>query len=185
MPRSVQFGTPGAKSVLSMAFLRVVDCVLARPSSISATTDTRVRRGRIRRPPHRPFVPPPRTRGGPPAGVASTRAAGRRVGPGRVGSDQAELADRVALLGELGDRGVDPGAREVVDLQALDDRPLAVLGRSPGTTEIRPSGDAVGAVGRDAPSRPSRPRACRAPSRGRGRSPRSRPTRPTTRRGPR
>jgi len=51
----------------------------------------------------------------------------RRVAPTRSirdrGSDQAETPDRVPLVGELGDRGVDPGPGEVVDLQALDDLP--------------------------------------------------------------
>ena len=35
--------------------------------------------------------------------------------------DQAEILDGVALLAELGDGRVDPGAREVVEVQTLDD----------------------------------------------------------------
>ena len=54
-------------------------------------------------------------------------------------SDQAELGDGGALVGELGGGGVDPAAGEVVDLQALDDLPVAVLVVT-GKEEIRPSG---------------------------------------------
>ena len=54
-----------------------------------------------------------------------------RTGLSRLGgpagrSDQAELLDGVALLGELGGGGVHPAAGEVVDLEALDDLPVAV-----------------------------------------------------------
>src|SRR5512139_2945857 len=41
--------------------------------------------------------------------------------------DQPQLPDRVALLGELGDRGVDAGPGAGVDVEALDDLPLAAL----------------------------------------------------------
>ena len=54
------------------------------------------------------------------AEAVSTTEAGRRgsaLGPLETPSP----ADRVALLRELVDRGVDPLAREVVDLEALDD----------------------------------------------------------------
>ena len=98
--------------------------------------------------------------------------------------DQAELGDRVALVDELGDRGVDLGAAVVVDVETLDDRVLAAgaRDREAGDDAL---GDAVAAVGGDPPSTPSRRPACRAPRSGRGRRPRSPPTRPTTRRGPR
>ena len=95
--------------------------------------------------------PPPRRRGLP--GVRRHRPRGRvhplhgrllphlpdrRQGPRRqhdqqvpqVGawSDQAELLDGVALLDQLGGARVDAGAAEVVDVEALDDLVLAVLG---------------------------------------------------------
>ena len=44
-----------------------------------------------------------------------------------LASDQAEFLDRVALFDQLGDRGVDPGAGEVADVQALHDGPVADL----------------------------------------------------------
>src|SRR5882757_3353119 len=47
------------------------------------------------------------------------------------GSEQPELADRVALLGQLGHRRVDPLPGEVVDLQPL---------QTTGKDEMRPSG---------------------------------------------
>ena len=62
-------------------------------------------------------------------------------------SDQAELADRVALLAQLGDAGVDPLAGEVGDLEALDDRPLAVRARAREAGRRSPRSIAVGAVG--------------------------------------
>src|SRR3954447_16131759 len=64
-------------------------------------------------------------------------------------SDEAEAADRLALLLELVDGGVDAGAGELVDLQALDDLVPSVLGgdREGGDQALR---DAVGAVRRDA-----------------------------------
>src|SRR5437868_6719621 len=67
---------------------------------------------------------------------------------GGWGSDEAELLDRVALFDQLGDRGVDAGAGEVVDLQALDDLPLAT-DRADGEGGDDALGDAVGAVGHD------------------------------------
>src|SRR5690606_38251771 len=74
------------------------------------------------------------------AGPAARSAVGRP--PSR--SDEAELADGVALLAELGDRGVDAAARELVDLQALDDLPVPVdrAGRERGDQALR---HAVGA----------------------------------------
>src|SRR5579885_494614 len=65
------------------------------------------------------------------------------------GSDEAEAADGVALLHQLLHRGVDAGAGELVDLQALDDLVLAVLAddREGGDEAL---GDAVGAVRGDA-----------------------------------
>ena len=41
-------------------------------------------------------------------------------------SNKSLISDRVALAGQLGDRGVEPGAGEVVDVQPLDDRVLTV-----------------------------------------------------------
>src|SRR5258708_19147005 len=64
------------------------------------------------------------------------------------GSDQAERANGVTFLDELGDGGVDPGTREVVDLQALDDLPLAVLDGD-GEGGDQALGHAVRAVGDD------------------------------------
>ena len=58
----------------------------------------------------------------------AARATGRSAEPvieAGAGSDQAEPGDRVALGAQLGDRGVDPLAREVGDLEPLDDRVLA------------------------------------------------------------
>src|SRR4051794_9893509 len=43
--------------------------------------------------------------------------------------EQAELSDRVALLGQLVHRGVDPGPRESVDLEIGYDAIRAVRGR--------------------------------------------------------
>jgi|GEM_PF-6027320 hypothetical protein len=43
--------------------------------------------------------------------------------PNGAGSDQPESLDRVTFLGQLGHRGIDPAAREVVDVQSLDDLP--------------------------------------------------------------
>ena len=71
--------------------------------------------------------------------VAATGHATFRSRSGRR-SDEAELLDRVALLGELGDGGVDAGPGELVDVEALDDRVLAVRARCTGNEEIRPSG---------------------------------------------
>jgi len=38
-------------------------------------------------------------------------------------SDQPESLDRVTFLGQLGHRGIDPAAGEVIDVQSLDDLP--------------------------------------------------------------
>src|SRR5438552_3374911 len=59
--------------------------------------------------------------------------------------NQPELLDGVALLAELGDRGVDPPPGEVVDLEALHDGPVAV-GGGDGERRHEPFGDVVGAV---------------------------------------
>jgi hypothetical protein len=59
-------------------------------------------------------------------------------GSHHVRSDEAEAADRLALLRQLLDGGVDAGAGELVDVQALDDLVLAVLAGD--REEIRPSG---------------------------------------------
>ena len=67
---------------------------------------------------------------------------------GRAGLDQAELGDGVALLDQLGDGGVDARAGEVVDLQALDDLPLAAAGDD-GERGDDALGHAVRAVGRE------------------------------------
>src|SRR5690625_2282094 len=76
----------------------------------------------------------------------------------RVASDEAELADGVALGDEFSHGRVDPLAGELVDLQALDDLPRAVPGvdREGGD---EPLGHAVGPVRRD---RRGGPRAARA-----------------------
>lgn len=63
-------------------------------------------------------------------------------------SDEAHLLHGVLLLQELSSRSVDLGAGEVVNLQALDDLPLAVLadGREGGDDAL---GHTIGAVGHD------------------------------------
>ena len=62
--------------------------------------------------------------------------------------DEAEVLDRVALVGELGGGGIDAPAREVVDLETLHDGPLAGVGRHrEGRHEAL--GNVVGAVGDD------------------------------------
>src|SRR5262249_36409404 len=61
--------------------------------------------------------------------------------------NQPELADGVALLLELHDRSVDPLARELGDVEALDDRPLAAAALA-GHAADDPLADPVGAVGR-------------------------------------
>ena len=38
-------------------------------------------------------------------------------------SDKPESLDRVTFLGQLGHRGIDPAAGEVIDVQSLDDLP--------------------------------------------------------------
>ena len=94
----------------------------------------------------------PRPREGRPDPQARARA----TTPASPHVDQPELLDRVALLLELGDAGVDPLAREVGDLEALDDLPLAARARAgeaarsvpPRRRRSRPRGP---------PSRPSRP----------------------------
>src|SRR5690606_14244942 len=59
-------------------------------------------------------------------------------------SDQAELADRVALLGELSSRGVDARTGPFVDLQVRDDLPFAARagaregGHEPLRHSVRP-----------------------------------------------
>src|SRR5680860_195669 len=79
-------------------------------------------------------------RGGSGGFLVNQKTAGR--------SDQAEPLDRVALLGKLLDGGVDPAAGEVVDLEALDDRPVAVArGHREGGDEAL--GNVVGTVGDD------------------------------------
>ncbi len=107
-----------------------------------------------------------------------------RRGRPALGLDQAEPADRVALLAQLGGAGIDPLAREVGHLEPLDDPPLAAragarVGRRRSPPRSRRSRR------RERPSRPSPRPACRAPSRGRGRWRRSQPRRRSRRRGPR
>ena len=107
---------------------------------------------------------------------------GLTAGRGGDGSDQAELGDRAALLGELGGGGIDAGARELIDLESLDDLPVTVLVVT-GNDEMRPSGtpydpsettametqssgaepSAQSRTGSTAPRRPRRPRRARAP----------------------
>lgn len=56
----------------------------------------------------------------------AVRSANARFGPSepdRRRSDQAECPDRVAFFGQLGDRGIDLAAGEVVDVESLDDFP--------------------------------------------------------------
>ena len=116
---------------------------------------------------------------------SAAAATPRAKGPaGPAGLNQAELPDRVALFLQLLHRGVDPLAREVVDLQALDDLPLAA---GAGARESRRPGPRARRRSRRRrpTSRPSRRRACRAPSRARGRSRRWRPRRRSRRRAPR
>src|SRR5690606_6502507 len=69
------------------------------------------------------------------------------------GSDQAELADRLPLFFQLLDRSVDAGAGELVDLQALHDLELAVLGHHREGRD-QTLGHAVGAVGNHRGGRP-------------------------------
>ena len=91
-------------------------------------------------------------------------------------------SDGVALLDELGVALVDARAAEVVDVEALDDLVLAVLG---GAREARDEalGRAVAAVADDAHRHPVALGRAEHPRRGRGRRRRWPPTPPTT--GPR
>src|SRR4051794_30152701 len=63
-------------------------------------------------------------------------------------SDETEALHGVALLDQLRHRRVDAGAREVVDVEALDDLPLAARGRH-REGRHQALGDAVRAVGHD------------------------------------
>ena len=111
------------------------------------------------------------------------RDAGRRDA-GRIGLDQAELLDGVALVVELLHRGVDArtgrSRRSRGPGRSCTRRPSRCTGsrrRSPPRRRrSRPRGS---------PSRPNRPPGCRAPSRGRGRWRRWRPTPRWRRHGPR
>src|SRR5690625_2644370 len=68
-------------------------------------------------------------------------------------SDQAQLTHRVTFLDQLGDRGIDPGAGALVDLQALNDLPPAIPAahREGGDQTL---GHTVGAVGGQGHRRP-------------------------------
>ena len=85
--------------------------------------------------------------------VSTTRRADARRGRANLGLDEAEVGDRVALLLELEDALVDPLAREVGDVEALDDRPIATAATA-GVTADDALGDPVGTVARNAHRNP-------------------------------
>src|SRR5690606_8387286 len=68
-------------------------------------------------------------------------------------SDQAEVLDRVALVGQLLGGGVDAGPAELVDVEALDDL-VATVGARDREAGDDPLGNAVAAVTGDAHRHP-------------------------------
>src|SRR2546423_15325657 len=65
--------------------------------------------------------------------------------PGGRRLDHSLLGHRIALGDQLGDRGVDARAREVIELEALDDRPLPRRAGA-GKAADQLLGDAIGAL---------------------------------------
>ena len=75
----------------------------------------------------------------PAIGASAADSPSRKPSDRKPGQIEAELLDRVALLDELGDRGVDLAPAVVVDLEALHDLVVPARARD-GKLEMMPSG---------------------------------------------